>query len=59
MGVSGVSAETLEQGQLFEEEDREKQRRIDTIVDAIKSRFGNRAMRRGGGARRQGDRRLD
>ena len=59
MGVSGVSGESLEQGQLFEQEDREQQRRIDTIVDAIKSRFGNRAVGRGGGARRPGDRRLD
>ena len=59
MGVSGVTGESLEQGQLFEQEDREQQRRIDTIVDAIKSRFGNRAVGRGGGARRPGDRRLD
>lgn len=59
MGTSGMSAETLEQGQLFEQADREQQRRIDTIVDEVKSRFGNRAMRRGGGARRPRDRRLD
>jgi DNA polymerase-4 len=59
MGVSGVTGEALEQGELFEEADREQQRRIDTVVDAIKSRFGNRALRRGGGARYKGDRRLD
>jgi DNA polymerase-4 len=59
MGVSGVTGEALEQGELFEEEVREQQRRIDSIVDAIKSRFGNRALRRGGGGRRPGDRRLD
>jgi len=59
MGASSMSSEALEQGQLFDQGGREQQRRIDTIVDAIKSRFGNRAMRRGGGARRPGDRRLD
>ena len=59
MGASGMTSEDLEQGQLFETEDREQQRRIDTVVDSIKSRFGNRALRRGGGARRPGDRRLD
>jgi DNA polymerase-4 len=59
MGVSGVTTEVLEQGQLFEQGTREQQQRIDTVVDAIKSRYGHRAMRRGGGARRPGDRRLD
>jgi len=59
MGTSGMSAETLEQGQLFEQDDREQQRRIDTVIDEVKSRFGNSAMRRGGGARRPRDRRLD
>ncbi|MCK5364633.1 MAG: DNA polymerase IV, partial [Gammaproteobacteria bacterium] len=59
IGASGLSNEGLEQGQLFETRDREQQRRIDRVVDAIKSRFGNRSMRRGGGARRPGDRRLD
>jgi DNA polymerase-4 len=59
MGASVVTGEELEQGQLFEAEVREHQRRIDTVVDSIKSRFGHRALRRGGGARRPGDRRLD
>ena len=59
MGASGIGSESLEQGQLFESEDREQQRRIDSVVDAVKTRFGNRSMRRGGGARRPGDRRLD
>ena len=59
MGASVVTGEELEQGQLFEAEAREQQRRIDTVVDSIKSRFGHRALRRGGGARRPGDRRLD
>lgn len=59
MGVSGVTAETLEQGELFEETNREQQRRIDSVVDEIKTRFGNRALRRGGGARHKDDRRLD
>lgn len=59
MGTSGMTTETLEQGQLFEQANREQQRRIDTVVDEVKSRFGNRAMRRGGGPRRPRDRRLD
>lgn len=59
MGASGITAEIMEQGQLFEADAREQQRRIDTVVDEVKSRFGTRAMRRGGGARRARDRRLD
>ncbi len=59
MGASAVIGEQLEQGQLFEAEHHQQQRRIDTVVDSIKSRFGHRALRRGGGARRPGDRRLD
>jgi DNA polymerase IV len=59
MGAGSVSTEVPEQGQLFEQGTRERQQRIDTVVDAIKSRYGHRAMRRGGGARRPGDRRLD
>ncbi len=59
MGASALTTGAHVQGQLFETEDREQQRRIDTVVDSIKSRFGNRALRRGGGARRLGDRRLD
>lgn len=59
MGVGGVTGERMEQGRLFEQAERERERRIDTVVDAIKSRFGHRALRRGGGARRPRDRRLD
>ncbi len=59
MGVGGITGETLEQGDLFGEANREQQRRIDSVVDAVKSRFGNRALRRGGGARCKGGRRLD
>ena len=59
IGTSGIIAESLEQGQLFESEDREQQQRIDSVVDAVKTRFGNRSMRRGGGARRPGGGRLD
>ncbi len=59
MGVSGITAETLEQGELFEEPNREQQRRIDTVVDEVKTRFGHGALRRGGGARHKDDRRLD
>jgi len=59
MGVGNITGETLEQGELFEQTSLEQQRRIDTVVDAIKSRFGGRSLRRGGGARTKGDRRLD
>lgn len=59
MGIGGISSDSLEQGQLFGQEDREQQRRIDSVMDAVKLRFGNGAMRRGGGARRGRDRRLD
>ncbi|MDX1432893.1 MAG: DNA polymerase IV [Gammaproteobacteria bacterium] len=59
MGVSGITADRLEQGELFEQTSLEQQRRIDTVVDAVKSRFGSRALRRGGGARPKGDHRLD
>ena len=59
MGVGGIGSKSPEQGQLFGEQDREHQQRIDSVGDAVKSRFGNGAMRRGGGARRPRDRRLD
>ena len=59
MGASGITTENLEQGQLFDSEDREQQRRIDSVVDALKTRFGDGSVRRGGGARRTGRRRLD
>ena len=59
MGVGGITGETLEQGELFEQAGIEQQRRIDTVVDAVKSRFGGRALRRGGGARPKSERRLD
>lgn len=59
MGVSGVGAGGVEQGQLFEQEHRERDQRIDTVVDAVKSRFGDASLRRGGGARRRRDSRLD
>lgn len=59
MGVGGITGDALEQGELFEQESLEQQRRIDTVVDAVKSRFGGRALRRGGGARPKSDRRLD
>ncbi len=52
MGTSGITTERLEQGQLFETEDREQQQRIDSVVDAVKTRFGDGSVRRGGGARR-------
>ena len=54
-GVSGITARAMTQGDLFGEDLREQQRRIDGVVDAVKSRFGSRALRRGGGARRSGD----
>ncbi len=59
MGVSGVGSGGVEQGQLFEQDHRERERTIDTMVDAVKSRFGDAALRRGGGARRRRDGRLD
>ena len=52
MGVSGVTSGAPDQGELFEQPVRERQRLIDSVVDSIRDRFGTRAMRRGGGARR-------
>jgi hypothetical protein len=52
------------QGELFGQEDRERQQRLDQAVDALRSRFGKAAVRRGSemedeGPERQPDRMRD
>ena len=47
MGVSGLDDTGLVQGLLFDQEDRQKQRRLDSVADRIKERFGTDALRRG------------
>ena len=46
MGVSNLSRREKTQGLLFDNEDREKTNRLDTIKDQIKDRFGHAAVRR-------------
>jgi DNA polymerase-4 len=47
MGVSGLQADPLLQQQLFDNEDHHKQGQLDAVADAIQSRFGGAAIRRG------------
>ncbi len=47
MGVSGLDDTGLVQGMLFDQEERQKQSRVDTVADQIKERFGGTALRRG------------
>lgn len=49
MGVSQLVSGNLEQGELFFDEDRQKQERIDAAVDLIRSKYGESALKRGGG----------
>jgi DNA polymerase-4 len=47
MGVSGLDDTRLVQGQLFDQDDRQKQARLDAVADELKKRFGAAAIRRG------------
>jgi len=46
-GVSGLDNTGLAQGMLFDQEDRQKQARLDTVADQLKHQFGSEALRRG------------
>lgn len=48
-GVSGFDDSELTQLQLFHEEDRQRQREIDTVADQIAAKFGKHALHRGTG----------
>jgi len=47
MGVSGLNDTGLIQGMLFDQEEREKQARLDAVADELKQRFGTGVIRRG------------
>lgn len=49
VGVSGLDDTGQVQGMLFDQEDRQKQARLDTAVDELNERFGAGAIRRGSG----------
>ena len=42
MGVSGLDDTGLVQGMLFDQEERQKQSRVDAVADEIKEQFGTR-----------------
>jgi DNA polymerase-4 len=47
MGVSDIDASGRAQGQLFDEEERRRQRQLDEVADQVKDRFGTSALGRG------------
>jgi DNA polymerase-4 len=47
IGVSGLDDTGTIQGLLFDQEERQKQTRLDTVADQLKDRFGIEALRRG------------
>ncbi len=49
MGVSHLDSGELLQGELFLDEARQKQQRIDAATDLIRSKYGVSALKRGGG----------
>ena len=51
MGVSGLDDTGLVQGMLFDQEERQKQSRLDAVADQVKERFGTEALRRGSSLR--------
>ena len=53
MGTSNLTDESARQPDLFAETAETKHREVDGVLDQISERFGQRALRRGGGARRQ------
>lgn len=52
MGVSGIDDRQLSQRLLFDQEQRQKQARLDVVTDWAKERFGVSAIRRGSGLER-------
>lgn len=54
MDVSKFDASGHSQGLLFELEEQQKHRQIDSVVDQIKERFGRAVVRRGSGRGRSG-----
>ncbi len=53
MGISEFQQPNATQATLFDEEDRQKQSRIDEVGDQLKDRFGTQALRRGNTLRRE------
>jgi DNA polymerase IV len=47
VGVSGLDDTGVVQRQLFDQAEREKQGRLDTVTDKLKERFGTGSLRRG------------
>jgi len=47
VGVSGLDASGVAQGLLFDQEERQRQGRLDCVKDQLKHRFGPAALRRG------------
>ncbi|MCE9553895.1 MAG: DNA polymerase IV [Planctomycetes bacterium] len=47
MGVSDIDRSGVTQGQLFDQEDRGKQGKLDEVGDMLRERFGSQALRRG------------
>ena len=48
MGVTGLESQPT-QGLLFDDEERQKQRQLDSVADQIKERFGSSALGRASG----------
>jgi DNA polymerase-4 len=51
MGVGGLDASGQVQAQLFDDRERQRQRRLDAVTDRIKDRYGARSIGRAGGIR--------
>ena len=49
VGVGGLAGDRPVQQRLFDDEGREKQRQLDTVADAVRTKFGSSALSRGSG----------
>ena len=58
-GVSNLSQPGMEQLQLFDEREREQQRSLDAVADAIAEKFGKNAIHRAAGLKKSVDRKME
>ena len=57
VGMSGLTGAATVQLNLFEQEDRQRQSRLDEVTDSIRGKFGSSGLQRGSGLLRDDEQR--